>query len=676
MITAALSLQDPRERPVEQQAQADQKHARFKDETSDFLTWLNLWRYVRTQQRELSLQRVPPDVPRGVPQLPADPRVAVARVPAAADRQAARARRIGDRRRRAGRRRHPPGAAVRAALPHRAARPREARLPRRPQHAVLDLPGLGAVPEAAAVRDVRRARRDLQAVGPRQNAAIKPEWAEELGAHLVKRTYSEPHWSKKRAVGDGLRARHPVRRPAGRRAPGVLRQGRPGDQPRAVHPARPGLRRVVDPAAVHGHATGSCSTRSWSSSTAPGAATSWSTSTRCSTSTTPGSAPRWSPARTSTPGGRGVRHDDPELLTFDPRDAGQRHRRGGHRAGLPGPVARGRPGAAADLPVRAGRCRGRGDGRRTGGDAEPGRAVAVHLAGARPAAGPGGRADPVAAQAAAGQLRAGARTSPGTSWPPRSPGEESLLDALERFLRGGDRRRRAAGGLGLGQGARAPAADVPGGRRRRRRGRRRARTSRRSRRRCGRSSPRRWPRPPRRPASTSPAQTTLDLRHDRADVHPDPRRARGARLPRDWSTRARRSGCGCFGSEAEQDAVAPAAACAGCCCWRCPHPPRPSPTGSRNADKLGLAGSPYPLGDRRCSRTASPPPSTCSSPGTVWSGTSRRSTGWRPPYAPGWRRPPGSSSTTCCGCWPRGATSTRLLSGLGGHDACCRRWPT
>ena len=34
----------------------------------------------------------------------------------------------------------------------------------------------------------------------RQNAAIKPEWAEQLGAHLVKRTYSEPHWSKKRAA--------------------------------------------------------------------------------------------------------------------------------------------------------------------------------------------------------------------------------------------------------------------------------------------------------------------------------------------------------------------------------------------------------------------------------------------------------------------------------------------
>ncbi len=34
----------------------------------------------------------------------------------------------------------------------------------------------------------------------RQNAAIKPEWAERLGDHLVKRTYSEPHWSRKRAA--------------------------------------------------------------------------------------------------------------------------------------------------------------------------------------------------------------------------------------------------------------------------------------------------------------------------------------------------------------------------------------------------------------------------------------------------------------------------------------------
>jgi ATP-dependent helicase HrpA len=54
VIAAALSIQDPRERPSEQQAQADQSHARFRDEHSDFVAFVNLWRYLREQQRELS----------------------------------------------------------------------------------------------------------------------------------------------------------------------------------------------------------------------------------------------------------------------------------------------------------------------------------------------------------------------------------------------------------------------------------------------------------------------------------------------------------------------------------------------------------------------------------------------------------------------------------------------
>ncbi|MCL3860933.1 ATP-dependent RNA helicase HrpA [Actinotalea sp. K2] len=54
VIAAALSIQDPRERPVEQRAQADQSHARFADPTSDFLTYLNLWHHIKDQQRELS----------------------------------------------------------------------------------------------------------------------------------------------------------------------------------------------------------------------------------------------------------------------------------------------------------------------------------------------------------------------------------------------------------------------------------------------------------------------------------------------------------------------------------------------------------------------------------------------------------------------------------------------
>lgn len=53
-IVAALSIQDPRERPLERRPQADQAHARFADPTSDFLTLLNLWNYLEDKQKELS----------------------------------------------------------------------------------------------------------------------------------------------------------------------------------------------------------------------------------------------------------------------------------------------------------------------------------------------------------------------------------------------------------------------------------------------------------------------------------------------------------------------------------------------------------------------------------------------------------------------------------------------
>lgn len=54
IIVAALSLQDVRERPLESQSSADAAHARFTDPHSDFITYLNLWRYLSVQQRDLS----------------------------------------------------------------------------------------------------------------------------------------------------------------------------------------------------------------------------------------------------------------------------------------------------------------------------------------------------------------------------------------------------------------------------------------------------------------------------------------------------------------------------------------------------------------------------------------------------------------------------------------------
>ncbi len=58
VIAAALSIQDPRERPEQLRAQADQLHARFRDPASDFLTYVNLWRYLRSLEDELSRSQV------------------------------------------------------------------------------------------------------------------------------------------------------------------------------------------------------------------------------------------------------------------------------------------------------------------------------------------------------------------------------------------------------------------------------------------------------------------------------------------------------------------------------------------------------------------------------------------------------------------------------------------
>ncbi|WP_429945914.1 ATP-dependent RNA helicase HrpA [Bibersteinia trehalosi] len=54
MIVSALSIQDPRERPQEKQQSADDKHRRFVDKESDFLAFVNLWRFIQAQQKELS----------------------------------------------------------------------------------------------------------------------------------------------------------------------------------------------------------------------------------------------------------------------------------------------------------------------------------------------------------------------------------------------------------------------------------------------------------------------------------------------------------------------------------------------------------------------------------------------------------------------------------------------
>ena len=54
IIAAFLAAQDPRERPAEAQAQADEKHAAFADPRSDFIGVLNLWKAFAEQGAALS----------------------------------------------------------------------------------------------------------------------------------------------------------------------------------------------------------------------------------------------------------------------------------------------------------------------------------------------------------------------------------------------------------------------------------------------------------------------------------------------------------------------------------------------------------------------------------------------------------------------------------------------
>ena len=247
VIAAALSIQDPRERPADQQAQADQAHARFADEDSDFLAYLNLWRYLREQQRELSGQPVPQALPR--PSSCTTCACASGRTSSAQLRQVGQAgRHRRSTTRRPSREDDPPGAPVRAALARRAARRRAARVPRRARRALRDLcPGSGAarasptwVMVAELVETSRLWGRTAARIDPQLGRAARR--APASGAPT-----SEPRWDRKRAsvVATERVTLYGLPIVAGRTV--AYGRHRPGALARAVHPPRAGRGRLGHP---------------------------------------------------------------------------------------------------------------------------------------------------------------------------------------------------------------------------------------------------------------------------------------------------------------------------------------------------------------------------------------------------------------------------------------------
>ncbi|EME23685.1 ATP-dependent RNA helicase HrpA [Rhodococcus triatomae] len=195
VIVSALSIQDVRERPVEHQQAADEKHARFTVAGSDFLAYTKLWEYLRSQRRELSSNqfrkmckaeflhwlriREWQDLHGQLSQITRSLGWSVADADASPDsiHQALLAGLLSHIGLREGDKKDFLGA-------------RGARFAVFPGSSLFKKPPRWVM--AAELVETSR-------LWGRMAAGIEPEWAEKLAPHLVKRTYSEPHWSTKRA---------------------------------------------------------------------------------------------------------------------------------------------------------------------------------------------------------------------------------------------------------------------------------------------------------------------------------------------------------------------------------------------------------------------------------------------------------------------------------------------
>ena len=228
-------------------------------------------------------------------------------------------------------------AAAGPALAHRAVGPGQARVPRRARRPVRALPGVGAVQEAAALGDGRRAGRDLPAVGPRPSARIEPEWAEPLAAapgqaHLQRAALVEQAAAAVMAYERVTLYGVPL--VAGRK----VAYGRidPELSPRAVHPARAGRGRVAHPPRSSSHDNRELLEEVEElEHRARRRDILVDDETLFDFYDAAGRRPTSCPARTSTPGGRRPGATQPGPAHLRPGDADARRRRARSRARLP-----------------------------------------------------------------------------------------------------------------------------------------------------------------------------------------------------------------------------------------------------------------------------------------------------------------------------------------------------
>ena len=194
IVAGVLGLQDPRERPQDKQQQATEKHSVFKDESSDFVTLINLWNAYEEQRQELSSSQL---------------------------RKWCQKNFISYMRMREGRDMHRQlhMLAKNLELKGNSESADYASL-----HKALLTGLLSQVGQLKEKKEYQGARQRLFYIGQgasfgrktpkwvvaaemmethklfaRMVAKIEPQWIEEMGQSLIKRNYSEPHWERKRA---------------------------------------------------------------------------------------------------------------------------------------------------------------------------------------------------------------------------------------------------------------------------------------------------------------------------------------------------------------------------------------------------------------------------------------------------------------------------------------------
>jgi ATP-dependent helicase HrpA len=223
VIAAALTSQDPRERPLEHQAAADQKHARFADPNSDFIALLKLWHYLDEQNAHRKSQR---KLREGLKAEYLSP----LRVREWRDVYGQLTTQVKELGWRVEDERHPTAVEVQnqtadevfnAQLAARYALIHQALLPgllgnlgfltedgvylgaREVKFLIFPGSGVKKKPKWLMGAEIVETKR----VYARTVAKIEPEWVEHAARHLLKLSYSDPHWAKKPAhVAASLRA--------------------------------------------------------------------------------------------------------------------------------------------------------------------------------------------------------------------------------------------------------------------------------------------------------------------------------------------------------------------------------------------------------------------------------------------------------------------------------------